>query len=261
MKIAICAFFTSGKVEEGGSSRFMRCLGNELSKFNEVSYFNYPQEPDDNFDFVFCSHYLPKTKSKTIFYSHGIVEEEQMRKADICLSGSQEVKDFWLNKLGIDSTVLPQPINKGIFLPPKKLENILIIRRYPVGFEPFAYLFNHYTVSVSRFDIPIEEQIKKVDLVISVGRGALESMSYGKPVLVAGARYYMGAIGDGYLDKDKIQRSSLFNFSGRAFKLPITNEFLVEEIKKFNPNDSKLVFDFSLEYTVDNFVKKLISFI
>lgn len=59
--------------------------------------------------------------------------------------------------------------------PSEKLEKILVIRSYPVSSDPFSALPE--VVRISDITQPIEDQIAWADLVITLGRGALESMA------------------------------------------------------------------------------------
>jgi len=212
-------------------------------------------------DLIICSHSLDKIKNnpaRKVFISHGIIEEEHFVKgADRYIAISEEIQ-FAYNVYGFNSEVIRQPIKVGKqSRPGNKLRNILIIRREEqLEFEPFAFLYNNYNVRISDPNISIERQIDWADLCISLGRGALESMSRGKPVLIADNREYIGAFGDGYVTQVNINEIAKNNFSGRRFKIPITREWVESELAKYNSNDS----DFLYNYVKENHdAKKIIA--
>ena len=98
----------------------------------------------------------------------------------------------------------------------------------------FAY-HNKYTNPV--FDI--ENIIKQADLVVTLGRGAYESMACGKNVLVADWRPYQMPLMDGMITEDTIDNFIYNNCSGRCEKKTITEDSITEEIKKYSVENSK----------------------
>ena len=131
--------------------------------------------------------------------------------------------------------------------PNETLEKILIIRQQVIEDDPFAFLSQKYDIKISDMSYPIEEQIAWADLVISLGRGALEAMAQGRPVIVADNRPYIGAYGDGYVTPALAGEITRNNFSGRRFKIPITQEWLLGELKKYNADHSEILYDYVLE--------------
>ena len=257
MKILVAANGISGKTSEGGSSRFMKCVIDELINQGHEITTNEPC------DLVICSHAIDqKIKAKKVFISHGIVAAERcIPGANKYVSISEEVRQINAAQ-GFNSEVIPQPIkilDKTTINP--TLQNILIIRRKEtLVFDPFAFLADKYNVKYSDPDIPIEDQIKQADLCITLGRGALESMAQGVPVLVADNRNYVGAIGDGYLNHLNISEVAKCNFSGRRFKIPITQEWIQSELDKYNPDDANFLYDYVKQnHNVKNIVKEYLS--
>jgi hypothetical protein len=252
MKILITAKYVSGSAYEGGSSRFFKTvIDTLLSMGHHVTATNNPGEHVHiGFDLIICSHeeILNAVKSNPapkVFISHGIIEEEKMQSgADRYIAVSQEVQTFNRHR-GFESEVIPQPITIGKqSRPGKQLKNILIIRRYPMTYDPFEFLSSKYNVMESDLDQPIEDQIAWADLCITIGRGVLESMAQGKPVIVADNREYIGAKGDGYITKDNISEIAKCNFSGRRFSYPLTQEWIENELAKYNPDDSDFLYNY-----------------
>ena len=250
MKILIFSKFTTGATKEGGSGRFMKCVIDTL----EILGHWVTTDITEDCDLIIASHDTDKIKNKKakkIFISHGIVEEEDFKEgADRYISISREIQ-LQQAANGFTSDVVGQPITIGLRHQPRfRLQNILIIRRdeQQGAEDPFAFLFDHFNVRVSDPDIPIEKQIDWADLCITLGRGALESMARGKPVLVADCRNYMGAKGDGYVTPGNIDEIALNNFSGRRFNIPLTEEWILSELAKYDQHDSFFLYNYVREH-------------
>lgn len=80
----------------------------------------------------------------------------------------------------------------------------------------------------------IENQIYKADLVFSLGRGCYESMACGRNVIVADHRPYQNSYSDGFLTRSNYYQFHEHNCSGRKMKIPTTEEFLLNEMEKYN---------------------------
>lgn len=261
MKILVSALYVAGDVMEGGSSFYMKCVIDTLESMGHdvKAVANTPeligrnpafnQAITEPYDLIICSHRevlgpLSKNQAVKVCISQGLVGPETfVPGADLYYSVSEEARLHNLNNFGIDSAVLPQPISLPTHYKPirNKLENILIIRRYPVvENDPFSCLSSRYNVMVSDKSKPIKDQIERADLCITLGRGALESMALGRNVLVADKRPYMGqAFGDGYLDANSIPEIAKNNFSGRRYKYDPTPEWLFSELEKYRAEDGE----------------------
>ena len=110
------------------------------------------------------------------------------------------------------------------------------------GWE-FIY-HNKFTNPV--FDI--ENVISEADLVVTLGRGAYESMACGKNVLVADWRQYQRPLMDGLITKNNIDKFIYHNCSGRCEKKIITEKSITEEIKKYSIENAQ----YNREYALKN---------
>jgi len=257
MKILITAKYISGSAYEGGSSRFMKCVADTLIEMgHDVTATTTPEQfTADTWDFIICSHAeklaaVKDNPARKVCISHGIIGDEVFRLgADHYISVSEEVKGF--NRYhGINSEVIGQPIKIGEQIRPgAELKKILIIRRAAGSREDwFSFLSEKYEVRDSDIGTPIEDQIAWADLVITLGRGALEAMAQGKLVLVADNREYIGSYGDGYVNHDNIREIAVCNFSGRRFKHPLTREWIDAELEKYDQWDSDLLYTYVKEH-------------
>jgi len=253
-RVLITSRFVSGKTAGGGSSRFMKCVADTLESMGHsvISTSDPASYADQRFDLIIGSHQrqfndISKNTSPKVWISHGIIPDEILLPgADHYISVSGEVREKNKNN-GIDSETILQPIAIGKRIRPNDtLANILIIRRpeYNTPHDPFTFLSKIYNVKISDPNIPIESQIEWADLCITVGRGALESMAQGKPVIIADNRDYNGAIGDGYVTSDNIAEIAKCNFSGRRYRIPITNKWLKSELDKYNADDSETLYQY-----------------
>jgi len=92
--------------------------------------------------------------------------------------------------------------------------------------EPLnRYLHNYFTSRFVHFEAlnkyknpkwKVEEVMNLSDLVISCGRGAMEAMACGRPVIVMDHRPYMPAYADGIITEENISKLLFSNFSGRC---------------------------------------------
>jgi hypothetical protein len=100
-----------------------------------------------------------------------------------------------------------------------------------------------------------ESFINEADLVITLARGALESMSCERAVLI-----YDIHGGDGMITPDLFHESIKCNLSGRRFAIKYDVEQLIEEMKKYDPemgeiNREIVVQNFSIERHVEKLVE------
>ena len=262
MKILVTAEYVSGAVSEGGSGRFMKCVIDELESLGHDVTATSTPDGSGEYDFIIVSHHdqfeaIKDNPAHKVYISHGIVADERfLPGADKYISISEEVRTVRLTQ-GISSVIVSQPVEilKQI-KPSAELRKILIIKSASTVDEPFNFLNDKYDVRMSDPSTPIEDQIKWADLCITLGRGVIDSMAQGKPVLVADQRDYMGPLGDGYVNKENIKEIARCNFSGRRYNHEPTQEWVESELEKYNADDS----DFLYQYVTEKHdVKKIAS--
>ncbi len=257
MRILVAALYVRGIVSEGGSSFYMKCIIDNLRELgHQVHVTDCPSMiPLRSYDLIVCSHneilrQLSRFKVPKVCISQGIIKQEELHAgADIYYSVSEEAQEH-NRALGIESSVIGQPVNLQSIVPVNdSLKNILIIRNHGTltGDDPFACLTNKYTVRNSDPTTPIEDQMKWADVCVTLGRGAVSAMSLGRPVLVADNRYYQGKVGDGYTNRNTLHEIAKHNFSGRRYRYPVTEEWLLSELEKYDSSDSKMVYDYVCE--------------
>jgi glycosyltransferase involved in cell wall biosynthesis len=101
-------------------------------------------------------------------------------------------------------------------------------------------------------DLP--KYINEADIVISLGRGVIETMMCGRIPIVYG---FLG--GDGIIDPDNIYDIMKFNFTGKFFKRNYNTNDLVYEIKKYKKGNGNLLRKISIEhFSAEIGIKKLI---
>jgi glycosyltransferase involved in cell wall biosynthesis len=261
----------------GGTETYTYAILKELSKRNyNVEYFTFRKgffsekienELGINFmskkryeliltNHVSCVNHLYKL-GFTIQTCHGIFSEIENPSlfANAYVSISQEVQEHLLNK-GCASKLIYNGIDTDRFLPKKELNDELktvLSLSQSIEFndclQSACSKLNINLICFNKFKNPvfeIEEEINKADAVFALGRSAYESMACGRPVIVFDKRSYFQPLGDGYIANNLVS-SLKNNCSGRFFKLEVTEENLIRELKKYNKNDGKIFRNFALE--------------
>lgn len=232
------------------------------------------EEPGDKYDLVImngnaCIGNIPEF-AYIIMVTNGIVPsvEYPSPRADRYVGVSEEIKDTLWRK-GYNSIIIRNGINcerlsstKPIH---KKLKNVLMISNKQSAQEPIFGMISEacrelnlrLTVLGLNFGTAqwiVEEFINQNDLVISLGRGILEAMACERNALVCD---YQGI--DGTIDNKSYFEIRKNNFSGRTHRIPVSKQKIIEEFKKYNPNQGKknrkLILDnHDIKKTVQNYL-------
>lgn len=239
----------------------------------------------ESFDIIHAQHwwetllafsFFPNTPM--VFLKHGVLPWQEtppsfLKNILYYVAVSEEVKEN-LIQTGINEKqikIIRNPIDIQRFKPTspinKQLKNVLVIsNNYSPLVKPSVksvilevckklnlkprFLGRPYEKTAWK----TEKYINKSDLVISLGRGALESMSCGRAVIV----YDLWG-GDGIITKENFKQIQKNNFSGRRFKKQYTPQDLIKEIKKYDPKMAEINRSLILEnFDVQNIAKEFV---
>lgn len=234
---------TLGEVSEEIKSFSIRVVDNLLELKNK------------NFDIIHSQHNATTILARSvfpntpiIFMSHGVLPElEQPPSVElgICkyIAVSEEVqnnlvkKGILKDKIEIVRNFVDTERFKIINQPNEVLKNILVLSNHYSGEikEKLEKVSEELGLNIVHVGLPensvnnVEDYINQADLVITLGRGALESMSCGRNVLVYDIH---GA--DGMVDENNFFEIRKNNFSGRKYSLGYSVEDLKKELSTYN---------------------------
>ena len=156
--------------------------------------------------------------------------EQPFPGADAYVSISEEVQAH-LKAKGYQSTVILNGIDTHRFRrkaePNRELHKVLALTQSEKAqniLEDACRRSGVQLLTLDKFRSPrwdVENAINEADLVISLGRGALEAMACERPVIVWDFRDYQGNMGDGYCYPDLLHDFAKCNFSGRKVRAPM----------------------------------------
>jgi len=194
-----------------------------------------------------------------IFLAHGTLPDEEQppeMEMDYYISVNEMIADHLIDK-GVNPKkikIVRDFIDVEKFRPTKPLSEkpkVLFISNYKKW-----RAYRHIQQACSQLGLEFKavgspygrsrnmaETINNYDLIISWGRGILEAMSCGRAVLS-----YNKQIGEGYITQDNYIEGRKYNFGGDGSRFTFTLEQLIEEIKKYNPEDGSVNRDLVMEY-------------
>lgn len=212
---------------------------------------------DEKFDIIHAQHNIAAIMARSVFVDtpmvmmvHGVLPElEQPPSINVGISHfiavSEEVKEHLQKQYHIPashSSIVRNFVDLERFYCQKPVSQIL---------KKILVISNHYTedvrkvvegaaamvgVRVEHIGMPdrsvsdTETYINDSDLVISLGRGALQAMACERNVIV----YDMHGA-DGMIDEENFSILQKNNFSGRVFKKRYTIDDLKGELNKYDP--------------------------
>ena len=258
----------------GGTETWIKTIGLELSKRgHDVTIFTFKKgefakrlerlglyitdsfDSNKNFDIALINHNSclelirrnRKNSYPLLFTSHGPNEEleKPVRGADYYFAVSEEVQER-CKSWGFEAEIMRNPIDCETFNIAEpinvKIRTILAlshhkdvqkqIRKIGRKLKAKVILLGHKMGNISW---EVQNEINSADLVVTLGRGCLESMACGRNVIVHGA---YGA--DGYVDDESIGEFRKFNCSGRRYGKDFSkiNDF-VQEATKYDPKQGE----------------------
>ena len=215
----------------------------------EICFLTDLELANKTFDIALISHNsifnLPVNATHIIQICHGIFPalEQPSYLADSHISISKEIHEYLENKQ-FKSVFIPNPIDLERFtcktLIGLELKSILSLCQGQEANELLQEVCDELGLVLrchNKFNDPVwdlEKAINQADLVVSLGRGVIESMACGRSVLVFDHRGYNGSLADGIVTQENIQEIQKNNFSGRRFRHKPTKEYLIEELNKYN---------------------------
>lgn len=215
-----------------------------------------------NINAVEIRYYFPKLP--IVFLSHGIISFlDQPPLLDLKISQymaiSEEVRASLIKaKIAKKQIALVHNIfNRKLFRPKKPInqrpQKVLVISNrltaakikvinQSTGYLGLKVTFvgkPHNPVSNNR----LSDYINKSDLVLTLGRGAVETMLCGRIPIISGNR-----VGDGMVTPQNFRLLMKKNFSGRSFFLDFDKQTLIKEIKKYKPENGNALRQLTCQY-------------
>lgn len=210
--------------------------------------------PVDQYDLIISNHVSTINKLVSIYSPeimiqtcHGIIPSlEQPHPAlKNFVSVSKEVRQHLRNK-GFNSIVIENSIDCELFRNNssinEKLCSVLSLVQDSRAVNMIQQVCNSLNIQFKQrskchnYTLNIQDEINEADLVVSVGRGVLESLACGRNVISLDARSYYTSVPMGYglLDSEEHIKYALSdNFTGRNGGKTFTTEELINEFKKY----------------------------
>jgi hypothetical protein len=270
----------------GGSETYAYCIINELVKqghrvgafctrpvgkmaklVNKLGVPVHRARPfKKEYDLILASHTstikLLKRYGVKGFYvqtCHGIYPEleQPCPGMDAYAAITQEVKDHLMKK-GYESTIIHNGVDCNLYKPASKINNKLtsvLSLCHSDDANNMVKIACRMTgvkyVEHNKYKNPVfnlHKTINEVDLVVTLGRGAYESLACGRSVVIFDKRAYVGSrsLGDGIIQKNNIDDYIINNCSGRYSNKDFTAESLAIEFSKYNSE----LGNFGREYAV-----------
>jgi len=160
--------------------------------------------------------------------------------ADLYLAVSPEMVDHLADE-GITARLLPQPIDTELFSPGEPIgptpRRVLVSDQDAIARDLILEVCRErgLEADVLTDTWDTERRIFVADVVIGVGRLALEGMACACSVIVAaGWRESTDGCGDGLMTDATRRASSRCNYIGRAFRLPLTAAWLHAQLDGYD---------------------------
>lgn len=243
-------------------------VSNDISKIKNVGQFDVIHA-QHNITTLIAREFFPHTPMIQMIHGLHFLEQPPLgnlginRYVGMC-NGTQKrlQRTFGLDHVDI----VLNPIDTERFISKKaihkELKNILVISNHldksqaELIKEACIELKIHLEI-IGLPDRPVwnvEDFINEADLVITLGRGILESMACERAVMVYD---HYGA--DGILTEDLFWKSVERNLSGLKFQYNYTLDELIQEITKYDQNMGKINRTIILDhFTIENHVSRMI---
>lgn len=263
-------------------SKYVDKLKNYFDKINVPVIEHLEAIKNVEFDIAQVSHNINAIEVRNIFpelpivyLSHGVIpflEQPPSMNVNIFLflALSDEIKNKLLS-FGIPESkvrLFPNMVNQNLFKENTPINNsperiLVISNKIDESTEDIIngacaqlnidvkFIGKRFEV-VEPFELPT--YINQSDIVITLGRGAIEAMFCGRVPIILD---YLA--GDGMVTPANFEELAKFNFSGRRFNLKFSTEDLINEIGKYKAEYGRELRKIALEkYSAANSVSRLI---
>lgn len=264
----------------GGTENYTYALATKLKDMgHEVEYFTFekgfvskkledlgiPFKSYNKYDLIIANHnstvdYLRDT-GFIIQTCHGKIPslEQPSPFANVFVAVSKEIEKHLLSK-GIKSKILINGIDCERFKPTSPLHDNLtsvlslcqsekandFIKECCKKLNPNIKFLscNKHTDNVWE----VEKLINEADLVVGIGRSLYDAMACGRCVISFDNRdIHKNPTGNGYINALNIDKCLEDNCIGRNNPIEITEEFFINELRKYNPLDGIWARNFALK--------------
>jgi hypothetical protein len=157
--------------------------------------------------------------------------------------------------MGYDATLIRNPIDCRLFTPERpardKLHTIFSLCQGDLANELLAAVCENRGWELRAVDnehrgLGLEADMNEADVVVGLGRSAMEGMACGRAVLVLDSRAYTPYAMDGLVTSENVQSLLECNLSGRRFAREATLESVSAELDGYRPELGLFGRDFAL---------------
>lgn len=218
MKILLTAKYTpAGDRPIGGVQSWIATIANEFERMgHEVGIYEPNQTPSQQYDLGIFAN-IKRTKrllnfvNASILISHGIIDEEApSTDTDIVMCVSEGVRSHW----GLFCDIVRQPIDLKFWSDTGDLRRSLV--RYSYRTAPIKVSADCHHVRDKTHE-EARDILRSACCVYATGRGALEAMACGAPVVIYDHRQaYQGAL----LGPEDLLTNMMNSYSGRGGFVP-----------------------------------------
>ncbi len=196
---------------------------------------------------------------RVIMNCHGTFPplEQPVPGADRYVAISEEVRAH-VQSLGYDAALIRNPIDCGLFAPRRpirdKLHTIFSLCQGDLANELLAAVCENRGWELRAVDnehrgLGLEADMNEADVVVGLGRSAMEGLACGRAVLILDSRAYTPYAMDGLVTSDNAQALLECNLSGRRFAREATLESVSAELDSYRPE----LGSFGREFALANF--------
>ncbi len=229
------------------------------------------EEPGGEFDYIFYNHNNTQSadfKSDCkIFTIQGIFPKLEQPPAgmDAYVAISEEIAEFHKK---LNPVVIRNGVDIDLFncnSSAEKKKNVLFSSNYRSKFQNTLRMacwslgLNYRRIGDKNQKLDVLPDLKWADIVVGLGRTALEAMSCGKKVIIADRRSYSDQGMDGFVSQIHVDEICKNNFSGRRYKKDITFSSIRNELKQAIKDTSHWEREYIAEYfNINNVIQKYI---